>query len=124
MKNTGDITRNFLKKILDKCRNLWYSIKVARGRGGMADTMVLGAIAAACGFKSRRPHHFLQAEGIKYADMAELADALDSGSSDFTVIQVQVLLSAPAARIAADERALTLVGVRFLCIPRCYMVPL
>ena len=30
-----------------------------------------------------------------YADMAELADALDSGSSDFTVIQVQVLLSAP-----------------------------
>ena len=31
-----------------------------------------------------------------YADMAELADALDSGSSDFTVIQVQVLLSAPA----------------------------
>ena len=57
--------------------------------------MVLGAIAAACGFKSRRPHHFLQAEGIKYADMAELADALDSGSSDFTVIQVQVLLSAP-----------------------------
>ncbi len=29
------------------------------------------------------------------ADMAELADALDSGSSDFTVIQVQVLLSAP-----------------------------
>ena len=26
--------------------------------------------------------------------MAELADALDSGSSDFTVIQVQVLLSA------------------------------
>ncbi len=97
MKNTGDITRNFLKKILDKCRNLWYSIKVARGRGGMADTMVLGAIAAACGFKSRRPHHFLQSEGIKYADIAELADALDSGSSDFTVIQVQVLLSAPAA---------------------------
>ena len=31
-----------------------------------------------------------------YADMAELADALDSGSSDFTVIQVQVLLSAPS----------------------------
>ena len=32
---------------------------------------------------------------IKYAGMAELADALDSGSSDFTVIQVQVLLPAP-----------------------------
>ena len=27
--------------------------------------------------------------------MAELADALDSGSSEFTLIQVQVLLSAP-----------------------------
>ena len=95
MKNIGDVIRNFLKKSLDKCLKSWYSIEVARGRGGMADTMVLGAIAAACGFKSRRPHHFLQAEGIKYADMAELADALDSGSSDFTVIQVQVLLSAP-----------------------------
>ncbi len=31
-----------------------------------------------------------------YAGMAELADALDSGSSDFTVIQVQVLLPAPS----------------------------
>ena len=27
--------------------------------------------------------------------MAELADALDSGSSEFTLIQVQVLLPAP-----------------------------
>ena len=31
----------------------------------------------------------------KYADMAELADALDSGSSEVTLVQVQVLLSAP-----------------------------
>ena len=30
--------------------------------------------------------------------MAELADALDSGSSDFTVIQVQVLLRAPTKK--------------------------
>ena len=30
-----------------------------------------------------------------HADMAELADALDSGSSEVTLIQVQVLLSAP-----------------------------
>ena len=29
------------------------------------------------------------------ADMAELADALDSGSSGFTAMEVQVLLSAP-----------------------------
>ncbi len=29
------------------------------------------------------------------AGMAELADALDSGSSDFTVIQVRPLLPAP-----------------------------
>lgn len=26
------------------------------GRGGMADTLVLGANASACGFKSHRPH--------------------------------------------------------------------
>ena len=37
------------------------------------------------------------------ADMAELADALDSGSSDFTVIQVQVLLSAPASTSSKKE---------------------
>ncbi len=30
--------------------------------------------------------------------MAELADALDSGSSDFTVIQVRPLLPAPNSR--------------------------
>ena len=34
-------------------------------------------------------------EGSENADMAELADALDSGSSEVTLIQVQVLLSAP-----------------------------
>jgi hypothetical protein len=31
----------------------------------------------------------------KYADMAELADALDSGSSSRKGVEVQVLLSAP-----------------------------
>ncbi len=42
----------------------------------------------------------------RHADMAELADALDSGSSGVTPVQVQVLLSAPARRkryIACDE---------------------
>ncbi len=34
---------------------------------------------------------------VKYADMAELADALDSGSSECEFVQVQVLLSAPSS---------------------------
>ena len=34
-----------------------------------------------------------------YADMAELADALDSGSSECKFMQVQVLLSAPYGRV-------------------------
>ena len=32
---------------------------------------------------------------MRYAGMAELADALDSGSSEVTFVQVQVLLPAP-----------------------------
>ena len=35
---------------------------------------------------------------IEYAGMAELADALDSGSSESNFIQVQVLLPAPNSR--------------------------
>ena len=36
---------------------------------------------------------------IKYAGMAESADALDSGSSESNLIQVQVLLPAPKIQV-------------------------
>ena len=42
----------------------------------------------------------------RYAGMAELADALDSGSSEVTFVQVQVLLPAPKIR-----------GVGLFCSP-------
>ena len=43
----------------------------------------------------------------KYAGMAELADALDSGSSEVTFVQVQVLLPAPTknALLSTDTGA-------------------
>ena len=44
----------------------------------------------------------------KYAGMAELADALDSGSSEVTFVQVQVLLPAPTKKRAS---ALFFVGM-------------
>ena len=40
-----------------------------------------------------------------YADVAELADALDSGSSGFTAMQVQVLSSAPDHDVTFDTKA-------------------
>ena len=36
---------------------------------------------------------------LKYADMAELADALASGASGSNLVEVQVLLSAPIGKI-------------------------
>ena len=48
-----------------------------------------------CGFKSHSSH--------QQADVAELADALDSGSSGFTAVQVQVLSSAPYRVFITDS---------------------
>src|SRR5207253_8138492 len=50
----------------------------------------------------------------KYADMAELADALDSGSSSRKGVEVQVLLSAPHDRgeLYEREKCYTLVATK------------
>ena len=47
------------------------------------------------GFKSRFSHQGTLFVFLYSAGMAELADALDSGSSEVTFVQVQVLLPAP-----------------------------
>ena len=41
----------------------------------------------------------------QFADMAELVDALDSGSSEGSFIQVQVLLSAPTKKPLLSTKA-------------------
>ena len=43
--------------------------------------------------------------------MAELADALDSGSSEFTLMQVQVLLSAPTWKRLGNRIGMRLPGL-------------
>ena len=53
----------------------------------LADTMDLGSIGKPCRFKSCYLHQ-------TNAGMAELADALDSGSSESNFMEVQVLLPA------------------------------
>ena len=42
----------------------------------------------------------------QYVDMAELADALDSGSSEWKLVQVQVLLSTPLVLLFVSFRTL------------------
>ena len=51
---------------------------------------------------------------IKYAGMAELADALDSGSSEVTFVQVQVLLPAPNKHRNYDTKPYRKSGACFL----------
>ena len=60
-----------------------------------------GRVVIPYGFKSRLSHHpkgdgvFTKASSLLYAAVAELADALDSGSSESNFIRVQVPSAAP-----------------------------
>ena len=47
------------------------------------------------GFDPRQLRHFYTVCDLKYAVVAELADALDSGSSGVTAVEVRVLSTAP-----------------------------
>ena len=65
-----------------------------------------------CGFKSHSSH--------QQADVAELADALDSGSSGFTAVQVQVLSSAPEQTEIKPATPFTKMYIGFnLCLFWC-----
>ena len=55
-------------------------------------------------FESSRPSHsWIYTKAYKYAVMAELADALDSGSSVRKDVEVQVLLTAPLKKETTHE---------------------
>ena len=56
-----------------------------------------------------------------YAGMAELADALDSGSSGGNFVEVQVLLPAPKKRrFSFENRRFFVAFVLFLFSPGCW----
>ena len=86
-----------------RCSKVFVGAAVDKNRGsGRSPRRFVRAPQESRG--ARMPYHFKwqgipsKHETTKYADMAELADALDSGSSESNFMQVRPLLSAPKNR--------------------------
>ena len=96
--------------LLDSGRVVRYNnsclVKICECAGTGRQARLRGVCLMAYGFKSRHSHQasalYITEHSHIFAGMAELADALDSGSSGRKAVQVQVLLPAPNEILVAQ----------------------